>query len=266
MVDTHCHLNFHKFADDVTDVVERANAHGVTHIVNVGTQISSSREAIDLAEQFDSCLAVVGIHPHHADKVEKGWEKELTQLAKHEKVIAIGECGMDYFSYQSNGIVDPTIQKKVFEQQLMIAHELQLPLQIHNRHAGKDIIEILRHHKSLLQAIPGMFHCMSGDIELLNQVLDLNFYVGFDGNITYPKLAPGEKTHLQDLVNAAPIERILIETDSPYLTPIPHRGTRNEPKNAIMVAEFIAQLKGISFDDVERITTQNFSTVFSIVL
>ncbi len=264
MVDSHCHLNFHKFADDVDEVVQRATESGVSKIVNVGTQISSSREAIMLAEKFDSCFAVVGIHPHHADKVDNDWVKDLESLISNEKVIAVGECGLDYFSYQSNGIVDPKVQKKVFETQIEIAYRSKLPLVIHNRHAGKEIIEILSYYKSSLLNLPGMFHCMSGDLDLLHQVLDLGFYVGFDGNITYPKLAPGETVHLQDLVRAAPLDKILIETDSPYLTPIPHRGKRNEPKNAIIIGEFIASLKGVSLEEVDFVTTKNFSTVFSI--
>lgn len=266
MVDSHCHLNFHKFADDVGEVVKRAEEAGITQIVNVGTQISSSQEAIDLSLQFNSCWAVVGIHPHHADKVENGWEDEFLKLVIQEKVIAIGECGLDYFSYQSNTIVDPDIQKRVFEKQIAIAYNAKLPLMIHNRHAGADILSVLQHHKNSLLSAPGMFHCMSGDTELLRQVLDLGFYVGFDGNITYPKLAPGETVHLQELVKAAPLDRILIETDSPYLSPIPHRGTRNEPKNAIMIGEFIAKLKGVSFEEINQVTTQSFSTLFSVPL
>lgn len=264
MVDSHCHLNFHKFSEDLEEVVSRAEAAGVTKIVNVGTQISSSKEAIDIAETFDSCLAVVGIHPHHADKVESGWEKELEALTDHDKVIAIGECGLDYFSYQSNGVVDPRLQKRVFEKQIEVAFKTKLPLVIHNRHAGEEIVEILSYHKSSLLDVPGMFHCMSGDKDLLKKVLDLGFYVGYDGNITYPKLAPGETVSLRDLVTATPLDRLLIETDSPYLTPIPFRGKRNEPKNAIIIGEFIAQLKGTSFEEVEEKTNQNFSTVFSL--
>lgn len=263
MVDSHCHLNFHKFSDDLDEVVQRASVAGVTKIVNVGTQISSSIEAIDISERFDSCLAVVGVHPHHADKAEKGWEDELEKLTSHNKVIAIGECGLDYFSYQSNGIVDPELQKDIFEKQIEIAYKTKLPLVIHNRLAGKDIIEILKYHRTSLLNIPGMFHCMSGDLDLLKNVLDLGFYVGYDGNITYPKLAPGESVHLTDLVRATPLDRLLIETDSPYLTPIPYRGKRNEPKNAIIIGEFIAKIKGVSFEKVEEITDQNFLTVFS---
>lgn len=266
MVDSHCHLNFQKFEADVAEVVERAVKAGVTTIVNVGTSIDSSQKVIELAEQFDSCWAVVGVHPHHADKVEiesERWIETIEQLAKHSKVIAIGETGMDYFSYQSNGIVDPKIQEKVFREQIELSIHLKLPLQIHNRHAGSDVVKILKDYKAELQAPAGVFHCFAGDRQLLLDVLNLGFYIGFDGNITYPGLAPGENTALTDILSETPLNRILIETDSPYLTPIPLRGQRNEPKNAIIVGAFLANQKGVSEAEMEKITTENFFSVFS---
>ncbi|MDO8686582.1 MAG: TatD family hydrolase, partial [Candidatus Berkelbacteria bacterium] len=225
---------------------------------------------------YDNLYAIVGVHPHHADKPldgchpelvsgsPEGWIKQLERLAKHKKVVAIGEIGMDYFRYQSNGITDPKTQKEIFEAQIELAHKLKLPLQIHNRQAGKDILEILLHHKNELMNPPGMFHCFSGSINFLKKVLDLGFYVGFDGNITYKGLAPGEDTALSDLVKAAPLERILVETDSPFLTPQPHRKERNVPKYVIITGKEIARLKGISFDAVREKTTQNASAIFQL--
>lgn len=264
MIDVHCHLNFKAFKDDYDEVIKRAVEAGVTKIINVGTKIDTSERAVELAQQYKNLYAIVGVHPHHADKPEVNWEKELEKLAKRPKVVAIGECGMDYYRYKTTGIVDPKLQREVFMKQIKLAHRLKKPLQIHNRHAGKEILEILNTHKNLLHDPPGMFHCMSGDLDFLKQVLDMGFYIGFDGNITYGGLAPGEDTDLKELVRATPLNRILVETDSPYLSPIPFRGVQNEPKNAIIVGEFIAQLRDISPGEVEQETTNNATKLFQL--
>ncbi|MEK7551481.1 MAG: TatD family hydrolase, partial [Patescibacteria group bacterium] len=143
MVDVHCHLNFKAFEDDLDDAIKKAQDAGVEIIINTGTSLESSLKAVELANKYDHLYAIVGIHPHHADKVQSGWEKELKKLAQNKKVVGIGEIGLDYYSYKSNGIVDPKLQKNVFQTQIQMASELKLPLQIHNRHAGEDIIEIL---------------------------------------------------------------------------------------------------------------------------
>lgn len=266
MIDVHCHLNFKAFANDYDEVIKAASEAGVDKIINVGTKIDSSQKAVEMAEKYENLYAIVGVHPHHADKVDLGsdWLSELEKLAKHPKVVAIGEIGMDYYRYQSNGITDVKTQKELFEAQIELAHKLKLPLQIHNRHAGSDIIEILTHHKSSLLNLPGMFHCMSGNLEFLKNVLDLGFFVGFDGNITYKGIAPGETIELKELVKAAPLDRIVIETDSPYLTPEPHRGSRNEPKYAIIVGNAIAQIKAVELSQIDLQTTQNVKTLFKL--
>jgi TatD DNase family protein len=266
MIDSHCHLNFQAFEQDIDEVIKNAHASGITKIINTGTQISSSKWAVELATQYPNLYAVIGIHPHHADKLgDKNWLEELEMLAQHKKVIGIGECGLDYYNYKSNGIVNPSLQKIVFIQQLELAHKLKLPLQIHSRDekARKEIIEILKTHRDLLQDVPGMFHCMAGSLESLKEILELGFYLGFDGNIMYGGIPPGETLDLIELVKYAPTDRIVIETDSPYLTPNPHRGKRNEPKYAIITAQFIAQLKGISFDELVAQTDKNVYTIFN---
>jgi len=268
MVDAHCHLNFHSFEKDYDEVIKSAFKAGVTKIINVGTKIDSSEKAVELAQKYDSpageLYAVVGIHPHHADKLEENWLEELGKLACKPKVVGIGEIGMDYFSYKSNDIVNSKLQKEVFIKQIELAHKLKLPLQIHNRQAGKDIIDILINHKSYLLDPPGVFHCFAGNIDLLKKVLDLGFYVGFDGNITYNGLALGENTDLKDLAKYTPIDRLIIETDSPFLAPIPKRGSRNMPEYVIITAEFIARLKGITFADIEAKTTKNTIKLFNL--
>ncbi|HZJ18198.1 MAG TPA: TatD family hydrolase, partial [Patescibacteria group bacterium] len=214
-------------------------------------------------KKYEGLYTSVGIHPHHADKLEENWEKDLEELAKEEKVVAIGETGMDYFRYKSNGVTNTKIQEELFVKQIKIANKLSLPLQIHNRQAGEDILKILTKYKSILLNKPGVFHCFSGDLKFLEKVLKLNFYIGFDGNITYKGIAKGETTALSDLVKETPLNRIITETDSPFLTPIPHRGSRNEPIYVIIVASFIAQIKEISKNKVIEKTTENAHTLFN---
>lgn len=266
MIDVHCHLNFHSYEKDVDEVIQKAFDAGVEKIINVGTKHDSSQLAVDLAQKYDQLYAIVGVHPHHADKhdLSSDWVKELETIAKQPKVVAIGEIGLDYFRYQSNGVVDVALQKEVFEAQIMLANKLKLPLQIHNRHAGKDVLEILRHHKNYLQPIPGMFHCFAGDMDVLKGVLDLGFYVGFDGNSTYKGLAPGETVELSELARNTPMDRIVTETDSPFLTPEPHRGTRNMPAYVIIVGEFLAKVKGVTFAEMERQTVANAKKLFAL--
>jgi TatD DNase family protein len=263
MIDTHCHLQFQAFEHDYDAVFADAKAAGISAIINAGTQVSSSQKGAELAQRYPELFAVIAVHPHHADKVEPNWLEELEKLALQPKVVGIGECGLDYFSYKSNGIVDPAVQKEIFEAQIELAYKTKLPLQIHNRHAGKDVIEILRHHKNLLRDKPGMFHCFAGDMDILKSALQMGFAIGFDGNTTYKGLAPGETIELKQLAVYTPLDRIVIETDSPYLTPNPHRGKRNEPKYAIITAQYIANLKQISFEDLVAQTDKNVYTIFS---
>lgn len=264
MIDVHCHMQFHAFKKDFGEVIKKAKEDGVEAIINTGTSLESSQSAIELAEKYENLYAIVGIHPHHADKLEKNWDEKLIKIAQSsKKVLAIGEIGLDYYSYASNGIVEPKLQKEVFIRQVEIANELNIPLQIHNRQAGNDILEILNDKWSIVNK-GGMFHCMSGNINFLNQVLELGFLVGFDGNITYAGIAKGEDTPLSDLIKNTPIERIVTETDAPFLTPEPHRGSRNMPSHVIIVGEEIAKIKNLSKSDVETITTKNAKALFNI--
>ncbi len=272
MVDVHCHLNLHKFDNDYDEVIRAAYDAGVTTIVNTGTSIPSSRKAVELASKYKNLYAIVGIHPHHADKsdiefegeLHKDWLLELEKLAKLPKVIGIGEIGLDYFSYKSNGTVEKKLQTDVFRAQIELSIKLSLPLQIHNRLAWDDTLNILLDYKSKLQDPPGMFHCYSGSIEFTKKVLRAGFYLGFDGNITYEGLPPKEDTALIDLVRYAPIDRILTETDSPFLSPEPFRGERNTPSNITVILEFIAKEKQIAYNELKLQINSNFHKVFSI--
>jgi TatD DNase family protein len=286
MIDVHCHLQFKAFENDYDAVIKDAYDEGVTAIINTGTQLSSSRNAIDFAQKYENLYAIIGVHPHHADKIRHHpevveategeqdikkepinvspdyWLNELEKLTAHPKVLAIGEIGMDYYSYKSNGIVEPKLQQEVFEEQIELAHKAKLPLQIHNRQAGEDVIAILKQKKHLLLDNPGMFHCFAGSKEVLKEALNLGFSIGFDGNSTYKGLAPGETVELPELIKLTPLDRIVIETDAPYLTPVPHRGKRNEPKYVILTARFIASLKGISYEELVEQTDKNVYTMF----
>jgi TatD DNase family protein len=272
MVDVHCHLNLHAFDEDYEEVAKRAFDSGVRLIVNTGTSIPSSRRAVELAQKYEKMYAIVGVHPHHADKadrefegeLQKDWFDHLKKLAEEPKVIAIGEIGLDYYKYKSNGIVDKKVQEETFRRQIELSIELGLPLQIHNRHAGEDVIKVLKDYKSKFQNPPGMFHCFAGTFDVLHDALNLGFYIGFDGNVTYKGIAPGETVALQDLALKVPLDRILAETDAPFLTPVPLRGTRNEPKNVIITGEFLANLLGVNYSDFQSQIYSNFKTLFGI--
>lgn len=270
MLDAHCHMQFHKFEGDYDAVIKEAIKKGVTTIVNTGTSIDSSQKAVELAQRYDNLYAIVGIHPHHADKSDEkyeglmpdDWLEQLENLAKQPKVIGIGEVGMDYWNYRTNGIVPKDLQEDAFRKQIELSIKLGLPLQIHTRLAWDDTLSILSDYKSKLQSPPGMFHCFSGSIEFTKRVLDMGFYLGFDGNVTYKGVPPGEDTELSELVKYSPIDRILTETDSPFLSPIPKRGERNTPGNIPIILDFIAKLKGISYNTLEAQIEANFKAVF----
>lgn len=264
MIDAHAHLTFEAFDQDREEIIKRAYDAGVEKIITVGTQVSSSIDALELAKRYEGMYATAGVHPHHADKIAQDWIKQLENIASDPKVVAIGECGLDNYHYHSNGVVDMKIQIEVFEAQIRLAHRLSLPLQIHNRLAWKEIEDVISGNKKFLQDPPGLLHCFSGPREYLKKMLDLGFYIGFDGNITYKNIARGETVHLQDLLAATPPERIITETDCPYLSPVPHRGTRNEPKNGIITAQFIADKKKISLQELITQVEQNTHKLFKI--
>jgi len=264
MIDVHCHLNFSNFDKDIENVIKKAKEAGVEKIINVGTNINESKKVVELASRYKNLYAIVGVHPHDADKLDKNWLDELEIIARMPKVLGIGEIGLDYFQHEIGREVNHNIQKEVFSKQIELSIKLKLPIQIHSRKASKDIIEILKFYKKDFLKIPGMFHCFAGRIDYLKNVLDLGFYIGFDGNITYKGLAPGEDTMLSELVKTTPIEKIVVETDAPFLTPIPKRGSRNEPSYVIIVGESIAKIKGTSFDEVNKITTLNSKNIFNL--
>lgn len=251
LVDSHCHLNFPEFVDDLPDVIKRAQTSGVKMMLSVNTKLKESLDIQKIADQYSMVYCSVGVHPHDASShVYDGVEDEIRQLCSHPKVIALGETGLDF--YYNNSVKDDQI--KSFHTHARLSKELDLPLIIHTREADDDTIAVLKDHPE----VRGVFHCFSGTENLARQALDLGFYLSISGIVTFPKAQS-----LKDIVTWAPLDRLLVETDSPFLSPVPHRGKRNEPAFTAHVAEMVAELKGIPLSIVAEATTDNFFNLFS---
>lgn len=250
--DTHAHYDSYKFNADRMEILSSMPEQNVSLIINPGCEEQSSKEAIALAEAFPYVYAAVGWHP--SDLIESGWNEgsldNVCQLAKHPKVVAIGEIGLDY--YWDKTYID--LQKQVLRQQMELALELDLPVIIHDREAHGDILEIAKEYD-----IPGVFHCYSGSPEMAKELLKRGWYLGFDGPITYKN-----NRKQAEVLEICPIDRILIETDSPYLTPVPHRGERNQSGYLQYVAAKIGEIKGLSMQEVAAVTMENGRRLFRI--
>jgi len=243
MIDTHAHLNM--IDNNAKSVIENMIDDHLDAIVTIGTTIEDSKEIVKLASENENIYATVGIYPEFSLTTTDEDLEELKQLAKNEKVVAIGEIGLNYYGSK----YDKESQKQLLIKQLKIADELNLPFCIHCREAGEDMYEILSTHKHLINH-SGLMHCYSEGSEWYKKFLDLGLYLSFSGNITYKKT---DRSYLKDI----PLDKILVETDSPYLTPEPFRGRRNEPKYVKYVIEKIASEIGISYEELEKITTKN---------
>ncbi|NDJ54600.1 MAG: TatD family hydrolase [Chloroflexi bacterium] len=261
LVDTHCHLDFHQFDADREAVVERALEAGVLRILIPGIDLETSRAAIRLSEQYDCVVAAVGIHPNNVAESKLPLNAviaELSQLAAHEQVFAIGEIGLDYYWDKT----PPVTQHRWFDAQLSLANDLALPVIIHNREATDDTVaQLLRWVEGgLPQALsqrPGVLHSYSGDWDAAQTVIDLGFCLGFTGPVTYKNA-----NMMREVAEKMPFDRMLIETDAPFLTPKPHRGDRNEPAYVRYVAERLAEVKGLSPKQIGDRTTRNAATLF----
>ncbi|MDD2927503.1 MAG: TatD family hydrolase [Candidatus Omnitrophica bacterium] len=250
LVDTHCHLDFPVFDQDRDEVIRRAKAQGIDYMVNIGSSLEGSRRSVELAQKYAPVYATVGIHPHEADDFSREIEKEIKDLAKKEKVVAIGEIGLDYFK----GYSRKENQLPLFSTLIKLAKELSLPLVIHTREAQADTLRILK------GALPvkGVVHCFSGDKGFLKECLDLGFLVSFTCNLTYKKADT-----LREIIKSVPLESLLLETDAPYLAPEGLRGKRNEPAQVRPLAELVAGLKGLKFEELARVTTENARRFFN---
>ena len=248
----HAHLTDKQFEDDLEAVLNSAQETGVTKVVTAGHSLSASLQAVELSKKFDNVFATVGIHPENVeDFTEENLEK-ISKLTKEEKVVAVGEIGLDYHWTTDT----KTLQKEAFIKQLELANRAGLPIVVHSRDAIGDTIEILKTYKVKKESL---IHCYSGSVESAKILLDLGFSFSFGGVTTFKNA----KTAVE-VVKSLPIENILVETDCPYLAPVPFRGQRNEPKNIKYICDTIAKIKGLPFDVVAQKTTQNAKRLFKI--
>lgn len=251
MIDSHAHLNDPRFADDLEAVVERAKNAGVHTIINIGYDLESSRRAVQLAEEFPGLWAVVGLHPHDAKLWDKKMEAELKCLAGHSKVVAVGEIGLDYHYDNS----PRPHQKQAFQAQLALCSELGLPAVIHSRDAAQDTLGVIEQFPQ----VPCLLHCYSGSWETSRIYQEMGHVFSFGGPVTFKNAR-----RLRDVVKRIPPERILAETDCPYLTPHPHRGKRNEPAYLVYVLEKLAEIHELSVEEMIRLTEENTKKFFRL--
>lgn len=250
-VDTHCHLDMTAYKTDLDDVISRAQNAGVARIVTIGIDLRSSEKAVELASQYNCVYATVGVHPHDAKDFTTEAEEKLKQFALQKKVVAYGEIGLDFVKEYS----PRETQLNVFKRQVTIAKELHLPLIIHDRDAHEHIHQILIDNGPFPEG--GVIHCFSGDASDARRFIELGFFISIPGVVTFNKAEL-----LQDAVREIPMEFLLIETDGPFLAPIPKRGKRNEPSYVLYTAAKVAEIKGISLDELVAQTTLNATRIF----
>lgn len=251
LIDSHAHLDFRHYNRDREAVIRRAYEEGIGVIINVGADLSSSRASLSLSDKYEGIYSTIGIHPHEARHVQGDVIQQLKELIVQDTVVAIGETGLDF--HYNNSPRD--IQERVFRTHIRLAHQFQLPLVIHSRESDKRLLEILTEEKA--EEVGGVIHCFNGDRSLAQKYLQLGFYLGLGGVITFPKAR-----EIREAIPSLPLSRILLETDAPYLTPIPHRGKRNEPAYLIHVAQEISNLMGIPFHEVAEKTRENTQNLF----
>ncbi len=261
IIDSHAHLNFSHFDADRDAVIERAREAGLVAILNIGTDLASSRTTVALAEQYDFIYAAVGVHPHDAKMVTAAVLDELRELARHPKVVAVGEIGLDYY----RDLSPRPVQRRAFADQLALAAELALPVVIHSREAHDDVLAALREWKGLpprggVDGSTGVLHSYSAGVERLEEVLGLGFSIGISGPVTFPKAS-----RLRAVAAAVPLERLLVETDCPYLTPEPYRGRRNEPSYVRYVVDAVARAQEVPAEAVAQATADNARRLFGIL-
>lgn len=252
LIDTHAHLNSKAFDEDREEVIRRAQEAGIKRIVNVGFNRETIPSSLQLAESYDFIYSTVGWHPQDAIHMQEGDLEWLESLCDHPKVVAIGEIGLDYYWDTS----PKEVQHRVFREQIRLARKLKLPIVIHNRDAHADVVRLLKEENAA--EVGGIMHCFSGSWEIAKECLNMNFYLSFGGPVTF-KNAKQPK----EVLKKTPLDRLLIETDCPYLTPEPYRGKRNESSYVRYVAEAAAELKGISIEEMSIITTNNAFQLFS---
>lgn len=251
LIDSHAHLDDERFDKDRDKIIKDLNDQGIELVINPGADVASSVKAVSLAKKYDNIYAAVGVHPHDAKTMDDTTIQLLASLAGNKKVIAIGEIGLDY--HYDNSPRD--VQKKWFVEQIRLAKKLQLPIIIHEREATQDMYNILKQESDC--NLTGVLHCYSGSLEMAREYLKMGFYISFAGPVTFKNSRVSK-----EVAKNIPLDRILVETDSPYLSPEPKRGKRNEPLNVRYVAAMIAELRQISFDEVAIATSENVKKIF----
>ncbi len=246
--DSHAHYDDKAFEGDRDELLASLPEGGISYVVNAGDSLKSSRAAVALAEKYNFLYAAVGFHPHNADEFTDGGGEEISKLAKHPKVVAIGEIGLDY--YYDNSPRD--IQKEVFVRQIQIAKEAGLPIIVHNREAHRDILEILKD-----AGVSGVMHCFSGSVETAREALGLGMYISLAGPVTYKNAVRSI-----EVAKYVPADRLMIETDCPYLSPVPHRGKRNSSLFIGHTAEKVAEIRGVSVEEIANTTLENAKRLF----
>ena len=247
LIDTHAHIYYDEYSKRIDDVIRAAADNGVEKIISIGVDLKSSEECMILAEKYESVYATCGIHPHEAEKAPKGYLYELEQFYEHQKVVAVGEIGLDYHYDFS----DRKTQRKIYYEQLEMANSLDLPSVVHCRQSDDDILGGIQESGHSL----GVIHCFASGLHFAEKILEIGFHISFTGLITFVK-------DLEEVVRAVPLSKMMVETDSPYLSPKPHRGKKNEPAYVLHVAEKIAELKEISLEEVAKSTTKTALQLF----
>lgn len=256
LFDSHSHLNDEKFDNDREDIIKQVHESGVKKFITAGYSVNSSINAVDMANKYEFIYAIVGVSPNDIPQSEEELWKQINEIKnmvdKSNKIVAIGEIGLDYYWNTDN----KELQKKAFIEQIKLANEFNLPIVIHTREAIMDTIDILKQNQVVNK---GIFHCCPQNRELIKEALKLGFYISFAGPITFKN-----SKNADEIINLVPNDKILIETDSPYLAPEPVRGTRNTPSNVKFVAQKIANSKGMSLEEIEKITFENAENIFNI--
>ncbi len=260
LIDTHAHLCYPDFAEDLPQIIERARAVGVERIISIATDLDSTKQTLDIARRFDGVFAAVGLHPGEVPRVTLHDMKQLGALVNESKVVALGETGLDYYREAKNDAALRQHQKDLFWAHQELAKERRLAVVIHNRAAEADILEILRTHA---ESLPkdwhpwGVMHCFSGDEKFAFDCIEIGLLISYTGILTFKNAAT-----LRDVAKKVSLDCVMLETDAPYLAPVPHRGKRNEPAYVPLIAEMLAQVKGVGIEEVARATTENAQRLF----
>ena len=250
LTDTHCHLYYDDIKKDLSRVLDDAEKLGVNRFICVGTNVQESRECLEIANTHEKIYATAGIHPHDAKDASKDYLDQICSLLKSDKMIAVGEIGLDYY----RNISEPEIQNRVFREQMELAQLIKKPVVFHNRDADTDVLKVLLDFPD----VTGVAHCFSSNLEIAKTFLDIGYYISFAGNLTF------KNSHLPEVAKELPLDRILVETDCPYLSPVPYRGKLNEPGRTRFVAEKLADIHNVSLDVIAIKTSENATTLFNL--